>query len=482
MWVEMLTASVMFFFQAVTLALTVAALAAVALAALVLPRLYRSIEAVPPGAGVTVEAGSSDACALFRFLPALRGRVAWVALAAPGNSAVHRLHVVDPATERALCVLLKREDTRGTIYKGNKVRTLEFQLACAHEQQRRRGGGARVASLGGPGSNQVVASGTYAYALGVPFRALPALPEAPSLDNALNVASMVSLPGFEGPTWVQGGVARLMAYLVRELVLPGGRDLVQNGGGNNPVGALGHVAAVLELCEQARAGDELAATPQHIFLALGSGCTTAGILAGIAVARRLGLGFEGPFSLHATPINPVAAALPWAVRWVVAKVSRDTVRLIHELGGPDASKQLEPLLASSLQLHGGLAGKYGGWTDASLAAKAVVAAARLEPPGAPKPWIDSCFTGKAFAAMLAWHRGRELESHAEERVMFWCTKSLVQPLGPLGTEETWTELAAFPSAGKDWLREGQLPDAGRFLRLAGRFSALPRPPKDAANG
>jgi hypothetical protein len=168
------------------------------------------------------------------------------------------------------------------------------------------------------------------------------------------------------------------------------------------------------------------------------------------------------------------------VRWLVAKVSRDTVRLIRELGGPDASEQLEPLIASSLHLHGGLAGKYGGWTDASLAAKALVAAARLDPPEAPKPWIDSCFTGKAFAAMLAWHRRRDADKDAEgEHAMFWCTKSLAQPLGPLGAEDTCAELAALPSAAKDWLRECHLLDAAWFKRHVGRFSALPRP-RDAA--
>src|SRR5439155_13246563 len=81
--------------------------------------------------------------------------------------------------------------------------------------------------------------------------------------------------------------------------------IVMPPGGATTVGALGAVSAAFELAEQIAGG--LAPPPCRIVLAIGSTCTTAGLLAGFALAHAVGV-WRWP-----APIVHGVRVTPWPV-------------------------------------------------------------------------------------------------------------------------------------------------------------------------
>jgi hypothetical protein len=73
-------------------------------------------------------------------------------------------------------------------------------------------------------------------------------------------------------------------------------------------------------------------------------------------------------------------------------------------------------------------------------------AAEYTPSDLPKPWICSCFTSKAYACVFEDYRKRKL--NADSKVLFWDTKSVVQPVArdqekdPLSFDEVHKRVAS----------------------------------------
>ncbi len=152
--------------------------------------MFGSIAIVPPPSGWKDVDDSK--CSLFRYLPMLRGKIAWRPLGAyPTPVEAGQLTLEDGTTRR---VFFKREDKSNASFGGNKVRTLEFQLACAAAAAGGRGGRGTVLSMGASGSNQVVAVATHvAQHPELEAKLLLALPEATQLENGINAYSGASL-------------------------------------------------------------------------------------------------------------------------------------------------------------------------------------------------------------------------------------------------------------------------------------------------
>jgi 1-aminocyclopropane-1-carboxylate deaminase/D-cysteine desulfhydrase-like pyridoxal-dependent ACC family enzyme len=93
------------------------------------------------------------------------------------------------------------------------------------------------------------------------------------------------------------GFAKMLYTVIRSHI---SRDVYfQYPGGATPLGAMGHMSAGLELAESIEAGE--CPDPTHLFIAYGSGCSTAGLIVGMAIARKLRRGFRRPlneFTLH----------------------------------------------------------------------------------------------------------------------------------------------------------------------------------------
>jgi D-cysteine desulfhydrase len=307
-------------------------------------------------------------------------------------------------------VWLKREDLSSPLYGGNKVRTLETLYADARAK-----GINRAWTLGAYGSNQALAAILHGNKIGLetgvvlfPQRATPTAAEnlRASVSHGAHVKTLRSIATFPLNWW------RLAHSKSDYLVPPGGAI---------PLGALGHVGAALEVAEQVAAGKM--PSPAHIVLAIGSTCTTAGLMVGLPLAKQLGLWPGELPTLHAVRVTP----WPVTARGMVLGLARRTARYVEQVGGPRIEVQ-QRMLA--------LNGKHLGWGYARITPDGLAAAAKFA--GLKAPPLDTTYAAKSGAALLA--------LKAAGPTLFWCTKSS-GPLPPLDAEK----LAAVPAFIRRWL-------------------------------
>uniref|UniRef100_A0A7S4NKV9 Tryptophan synthase beta chain-like PALP domain-containing protein n=1 Tax=Paramoeba aestuarina TaxID=180227 RepID=A0A7S4NKV9_9EUKA len=416
--------------------------------------------------------GNAQVRAIFKYVPKLREEVAWIPLTSSYPTPVHTISLPisslnkvgggkDEGEEEGYVeILLKREDMSSYVYGGNKVRTLEFQLPCAYNGIREEiSTGGTLMVVGGPGSNQCVAVSVYSQQLkdkSVTVKSFYCVPEAPSFDNGLNMMSVLSFDVHLLQTWyydVWKLLPCIFSTVVQHYFTKGFR--VMPGGGANPVGALGHVGAILEICEALGKNH-----PKTIFLPIGSGCTISGLVVGIAIARKLGLGFEGDlkeYKLKGVVIHQITNALPFFAYSNIKGLVRDTAKLIKEKGDLDVTEEAKEVL-SCVEIITGYAGSYGQETENMLLAREIFNEKNTtivnDNENIKKPWLCSCFSGKAAAAFL-YHLKNETKNHNNKKrhdLMLWCTKSLIQPVG---------ENPFCPSSLKG--REGKEAKMGKWL-------------------
>lgn len=423
--------------------------------------LYRSI-AVEEPTPEQLSAHDFDTNPLFRHIPALKGKIAWRPI---GNlpTPVHRSSVQLPSG-RTVSFWTKREDLSNSLYGGNKVRTLEHQLAAC-ESHKQSHPDARFFVLGSGGSNQCVATIVHGLSrFGLSPDALWLNADDPDRDNALNMLSCLSFPGEH----VAYGSTKNQLQMFRQILgalLFSRADKVFMLGGNNITGQLGHVGAALELAEQIASGE--VDDPEAIYLPVGSTCTITGLILGICLARELGLdAFKLPrLKIHGLLVHPGAAMLQTRFNFLKSSILpltiglglRDTSSLIKRLGGPDALSASKEFLQDSVILHTNPkhVGVYGGHTKTSSAAAALFNnTGKIE--NGPKLWLCGHFSAKAFGLMLEDLEAREASTGTPngERtapVIFWATKSVIQPRGEL---DEWARFAGMPEQVKQWADGG----------------------------
>mmetsp|Transcript_37693 Transcript_37693/g.74169 ORF Transcript_37693/g.74169 Transcript_37693/m.74169 type:complete len:321 (-) Transcript_37693:282-1244(-) len=284
--------------------------------------------------------------------------------------------------------------------------------------------------------------------------------ESASFDNSLNVLSILSYPTLAAPLWV----SPLQQVWKMTKVLTSAVDKVLPPGGMNVAGVLGHVGAVLELADQIFQKHMMPA-PNCIFLPMGSGCTTTGLVTGIAMARVLGLGFSSlqSFKIHATPIHHLSDTFLGSVifKKIISKVARDTARTLAKFGAPDCTQELEKVL-DCLVIVRGYADHYGKMTKQGQSAKDIFQAGSFpthtsSSPARSVPWLCSTFTSKSGAALLDFFRAHDQVAEAspgtpEPVVLFWCTKSHTQPSQKL--DRMMKREVELPRKARSWLARG----------------------------
>lgn len=345
--------------------------------------------------------------ALFAALPALRDRVPWVELGA-WPTPVERLTVDGE-------VWVKREDLTSPRYGGNKVRTLEAMLGRA-----RAAGARRIWATGAYGSNHVVATVMHAGAAGLEAGAI-LFPQPMSEPAAANASAIVAA----APAIVT--IANVALLPVAMMIVRRQRGAyVMPPGGATPEGALGALSAAFELAAQAR--DGALPWPRVIALPVGSGCSTAGLLAGLHLAHALGLAPPPP-QVRAVRVTP----WPITSRTRLAHLAHRTLAGLDSVRGADSGVRFAALW-SGLAVDGRFLGRgYGHMTAAGEAAAATLAAAGLST-------IDAVYSAKASASLLA-----EARATGGPHLL-WLTKSSA-PL-PRASESA---LTAAPRALRDWL-------------------------------
>jgi D-cysteine desulfhydrase len=333
---------------------------------------------------------SPDDVALFRHLPRLAREVPWVRLGA-WPTPVEPLRGVGAGE-----LWVKREDLSSPRYGGNKVRTLEAMFGRA-----RAAGAETIWSTGAYGSNHAVATALHGPTAGLAVGAI-AFPQPASGPARDNLRALLAAR----PALVRLATVVQLPLAMRRIARRP-RTYVMTPGGATPEGALGALSAALELAEQVAAGT--CPAPARIVLAAGSTCTTAGLLAGLALARELGVGFS---ARRPPPIVTAVRVTPWPITspWRVAALARAALALIDRLRGRDSGVGIARLRAG-LDLRGEyFGGGYGRTTARGVRAAAIFAAA-----GGPP--LDVVYAAKAGAAALA------LAPTTAGPVLFWATKS-----------------------------------------------------------
>lgn len=336
--------------------------------------------------------------ALFEVLPALRERIAHVALGewpTRLSSGAAVLRHAGLAGE----LWLKRDDLSSSTYGGNKVRLLEHLLGEAQAQ-----GARRVYATGATGSNFVLATALHAPRVGLVPGAIcfpePLTPEGEASQRV--VAARTHLLSIAHWSLLPLGSERAR----REAEAAGERAAVLSQVSFSAESLFGYVAAGIELGLQLKRKE--CPVPSAVVLPIGSSATTAGILAGLSLAKKLGI-FSGAPNICAVRI----AAWPLSRRGRVLSLAQRALSRVAELLG-DARLELGSSELLQLTLVTDQLGRgYPFGTPAGAAARAAFAGAGLA-------ILDETYSAKAAAhALLPEVLGRG-------PVLFWCTKSSVR--------------------------------------------------------
>lgn len=329
---------------------------------------------------------------------------------------------------------VKRDDLSAQRYGGNKVRTLEVLFGEAL-----RAGATHIYSTGAVGSNHALATALHAPSVGLVPGALlfPQPASWAALENLLSTVSaraeLVALPHWSALPFG-------MWWMKRRLARRNVRASIMVPGGATPLGALGYVSAALELAEQVERGE--LPLPERIVVGVGSTCTSAGLLVGLCLAERLGIGFRGR-----RPALSSVRVTPWPVTsaFNVLRLARATTRLVARLLGDPALEFQRAQLAQGFEVEGRYLGAgYGRPTPSGVRAMSVF---REHVDFA----LDTTYSAKAAAALL------DLLPRARGPLLFWSTKSsaALPPFDPAA-------LAAAPRPFKRWIAasERELADEG----------------------
>jgi len=337
------------------------------------------------------EAVAEPDLALFRAFPALRQRLPRHPLLC-GPTPVEPLPLPGFA-ERRLWV--KRDERSAAGYGGNKPRKLEWLLGHALARRARR-----LVTTGGLGSHHGLATAIHGRDAGLTTTLV--LVHQPVTDAVRRTLLLDAAWGAElvyGGN-VPGAALRGLAVLAAA-VLRGERPYLVPTGGSSTRGNVGFVSAGLELAEQIRAGS--CPLPAQIFLAVGTGGTLAGLVAGLALA-----------GLRCRPVGVLVTDILPPSRPGIARAARATLAWLHR---HDPSLPRVGVTERDFDLVVRQRGAgYGAPTAAGATAIEAARGVGLE--------LESSYTGKCLAEILERRRSGQLPA---EPVLFWNTYNGVDP-------------------------------------------------------
>jgi 1-aminocyclopropane-1-carboxylate deaminase/D-cysteine desulfhydrase-like pyridoxal-dependent ACC family enzyme len=343
------------------------------------------------------------ATALFELLPALVQRTAWVSLAELPTAVQSAPAVAQLARAPAGAELwLKRDDRSSPVYGGTKLRLLEHLLGAAL-----RDGADEVYATGATGSNFTLATALHASRVGLRPGAI-CFPQPLTADGERNQRALETV----------ARVVQIAHWSLLPLASERERSSASTRGKRAVVlsqvrfsadALLGYVSAGLELAQQVAAG--ACPPPSVVVLPIGSSATTAGIVAGLALARKIGL-WRAPLPrVDAVRI----AAWPLSRRARVLSLAQRALARVAELTGQGSlglpPQALPPVTLVTEQLGAG----YPHATAAGTAARQLFERAGL-------PILDDTYSAKAAAHALHLMRGS-----GPGPVLLWCTKSSTLP-------------------------------------------------------
>lgn len=270
---------------------------------------------------------------------------------------------------------VKHDDRSGLIYGGNKVRKLEFVFGDALAQ-----GQTRVWTVGAVGSHHVLATSLYARKLGLTPEALHfPQPITPHVREVLAALSTTQ-PGLELLSSKNGLPGAMIKTRIKEWLSRAENPYYIPGGGSSPEGVLGYVNAAMELACQIE--ENQMPMPDAIFVAAGTCGTLAGLILG-AKMIHLPVKIIGVRVVDKVISNPI----------ITASLANRAGKLLQAVGVKVPKIQARDVMMIDDQIGEG----YGFPTAAAEQAKrAADNDGHLE--------LDSTYTAKAFAGMVAYHQ------------------------------------------------------------------------------
>lgn len=297
---------------------------------------------------------------------------------------------LDPLSSASVEVWLKDDGLIHPLYGGNKVRKLGALLATARAR-----GARRILTFGPAGSHHVLATALFARDAGLECAALLLpQPESPHAVETLRAGLGAGLSAF--PARSLGGLrAFRSAFRSGDVLIP--------PGGANADGAAAYARALRELLDQF--AERGLPPPDCVVLALGTGGTAAGLLAGVALNRV------------ETEIHAVSVVRNPAARFTVTELA---ARVLSRHGQrPHRARLREKLHVEQRKLGPG----YGHPTGEGGAA--------LERAAELGVVLDATYTAKAFARVLEMVRTLQGTPRTRPlRIVYWHTLSAA-PLAPL---------------------------------------------------
>lgn len=310
---------------------------------------------------------------------------------------------------------VKDDGSIGQLYGGNKIRKL--QVILPHARSR---GAKRLVTFGAVGSHHVLATTLLGTAMDLPVTAL--LFPQPHTEHAEQNLKAALHAGLDARP-VRS--LKTVPFALAKLLRPG--DYLVPAGGSGPVGSQGFYRAASELAGQVDAG--LLPAPDIVVVAMGSGGTAAGLLAGLVACGLSSLVCAVDVALGSRASGLLVKGL---ANWLAARSHLEGVR---------------PQLASQLVLESGYLGKgYGHDTAEGRIAREIARSCDLE--------LEVTYTSKAFAKALElgrfsgydpvlWPSRQASESLTRLeaqlrvssrplRVLYWHTLSRISPPVPEG--------------------------------------------------
>ena len=355
--------------------------------------------------GVRTSEVAPGTFALYSRYPELRETLPRLALGKGPSPVVPLTHLSSRLEGPPLWV--KNDGLYGGVYGGNKARKLEFILADAL-----RRGSRTIITFGAIGTNHGLATALYAREQGL--RTVLLLVDQPVTDRVRaqiwrlqqagavlhrtrtvpRTAALAPLVMLRYADWRR---ARL-PYFLRE-------------GGSSPLGTVGYVNAALELADQIAAGE--LPEPAHIFVALGSGGTAAGLLLGLRLA-----------GLRSRLVPVLVSSLTSLSSKTVAGLANRTERLLRRRGAPLPPTEIAP--EEVTVLSDWLGGGYGHPTPAAARVEELM----RETEGLE---LEGVYTAKTVAALADLVVAGQLR---EGPVLYWHTfNALPLPFGPPTAED-----------------------------------------------
>lgn len=343
---------------------------------------------------------------LFARFPELRERLSYVPLS-NGPTPVSRLNRLEKAAGIAE-TWIKNDGLYGTLYGGNKPRKLEFVLADAL-----RRGAKTIITAGSLGTNHGLATAIYGRELGLRVVILLTY-EQPDEGVARRLCQMreagAELHYTRSIPWT-AFAAPYHAFRYRSgshipyFIPPGA---------STPLGALGYVAAALEMAEQVRQGK--LPEPETIVAPLGSGGTVAGL--------ALGLRLTG---LRSKLVAVAVTRAPTAWELMSRALANSAGRLLNRRGIREKVPVVKP--HDIRVVRSWLGPGYGQPSPDGEEAKRLL----LETEAIR---ADSVYTAKTVAALIALQRRAELPGP----VLYWHTYNAIAPRDQEWTREDYLRL------------------------------------------